>query len=67
MCVCVCARHLPMISTGDIISSKIDEWVMDHEWDEGQKHSEKNPVPLLLFVHHKSHIGWPEIQPGAPR
>jgi len=44
----------------------MDEWVLDREWDEKQKYSKKI-LYLFYFVHHKPHIGWPEIQPGAPR
>jgi len=32
-------RHLPMIQTGGHYVDKMDEWVMDHEWDEKQKYS----------------------------
>jgi hypothetical protein len=44
--------------------------VMEHRWNEinrgKPKYSEKN-LSQCHFVHYKSHMDWPGIEPGPPR
>jgi hypothetical protein len=44
--------------------------VMEHQWNEigmgKRKYSGKN-LSQCRFVHHKSHMDWPGIEPGPPR
>ena len=44
--------------------------VMEHRWHEIDRGKPKYSVKILSqchFVHHKSHMSWPGIEPGPPR
>jgi hypothetical protein len=44
--------------------------VMEHRWNEIDRVKPKNSGKNLSqchFVHHKSHVDWPGIEPGPPR